>query len=308
MYSYNCFLAHNEVGDSIDSPGISKDEFHDIMLKRQRLLPLSLNATATHDTKRGEDVRARLNVISEIPDRWIKDVRHWMKINRRLKSHINDKAAPDENEEYFIYQTLTGIYPFNQVIDENLLERIEGYLVKALREASINTGWQNPDEQWEVAIKGFMRKILEPQSEFLKSFLPLQKMISEFGINNSLVQITLKTTCPGVPDFYQGTELWDLSMVDPDNRRPVDFNNSMEILKSLIKRSHDNPRQLMGDLYNSRENGHIKLWMSHLLLKELELNPDLFANGKYIPLKVRGSQKNISWHMPGLTRIPGMWL
>lgn len=291
MYSYNCFLAHNEVGDNIDSPGIDTDRFHQLMLRRQKNSPLSMNATSTHDTKRGEDVRARLNVISEIPDYWIKNVKRWMKENRNLKTRINGTEAPGQNEEYFIYQTLTGILPFNQVVDEELLKRLDDYMVKALREAKINTGWDKPDEQYENGVIDFVHRILDPESKFIKSFLPLQKQISDYGITNSLIQLTLKTTCPGVPDFYQGTELWDLSMVDPDNRRLVDFNHPAELLNSLIKRSLEHPGNFMDELYQTKANGHIKLWMSHLLLKERELNPDLFAYGQYLPLKVKGKNK-----------------
>lgn len=291
MYTYNCFIAHNEVGDRIDSPGINKDEFHDIMMKRQRLIPLSLNATSTHDTKRSEDVRSRLNVISEIPELWIKKVNLWIKFNREFKTRINEKYAPDVNEEYFIYQTLAGVFPFDQVIDEDLIKRIEDYLVKAFREAKINTTWNEPDEKYEAAVIDFLHKILASESEFLKSFLPLQIIISDYGIINSLVQVTLKTTCPGIPDFYQGSELCDFSMVDPDNRRPVDFGKPFTILKSLIKRSHEDPGDLMYELYQKKENGQMKLWLTHILLKERELNPDLFAYGQYVPLKVSGKLK-----------------
>ncbi len=292
MYNYNCFIAHNEVGDRIDSPGISIDEFHEIMVKRQRMIPLSLNATSTHDTKRGEDVRARLNVISEIPDEWLKNISHWLKTNKSYKTSVNGRQAPDENEEYFIYQTLTGIFPFDQIIDEDFDRRIKDYLVKAFREAKANTSWNKPDEQYESAVIDFVHKILNPEHEFMKSFLPLQKKICEYGIINSLSQLTMKTTCPGVPDFYQGTEQWDFSLVDPDNRRLVDYSTPSKILMSLIKRSQEKPGNLMDELYLNRENGKIKLWMTHLLLKERELNPELFAYGQYLPLKVSGKYRN----------------
>ena len=222
MYDYNCLIAHNEVGDSMGASGITVNHFHEIMIHRQRQYPLSLNATSTHDTKRGEDVRARLAVLSDIPAQWIKTVNQWFIVNRQLKVRINDKDVPDVNEEYFIYQTLTGILPFNG-LSVQLHSRLNEYLVKALREAKIHSNWNHPDENYENAVVRFVYKLLDPSSLFHNTFIPFQKKIAQFGILNSLSDITLKSTCPGIPDFYQGTELWDFSLVDPDNRRPVNY-------------------------------------------------------------------------------------
>ncbi len=288
MYDYNCFISHNEVGDRIDANGISPSEFHVIMQYRQRTIPYSLNSTSTHDTKRGEDARSLLNVISQIPEEWIKIVDGWIKINRPLKTQVNKREVPDINEEYFIYQTLTGVMPFNGQTDEQLFARINGYLVKSLREAKVNSNWNDPDEVYEKRVCEFVGKILAPGSNFLKTFQPFHDKISAYGVINSLVQLTLKSTCPGIPDFYQGTELWDFSMVDPDNRRPVDFARMGKMLGQLIREKAEHQGDFLQYLYNNRENGRIKMWFSYLLINERKRNPELFVNGQYYPLEVTG--------------------
>lgn len=288
MYNYNCFIAHNEVGDHSASEGISAERYHVLMQSRQRHWPMSMNGTSTHDTKRGEDVRARLNVISEIPEEWIENVKNWMVINASYKSAVKGITAPDPNEEYFIYQTLAGCFPFDGKVDDELLERLDQYLEKSLREAKKNSDWNEVNEEHEKAVKEFTRSILAKNSEFLKSFIPLQRKIAAFGVINSLSQLVLKSTSPGIPDFYQGTELWDLSLVDPDNRRPVDYSKRKKFLKSLLKAEKNDPEKLLRSLYKKPADGRIKLWLSHLLLREIKSNPDLFLHGSYIPLKVRG--------------------
>jgi malto-oligosyltrehalose synthase/4-alpha-glucanotransferase len=286
MYSYNCFIAHNEVGDNIDARGIINADFHELMLKRMKRMPLSINATSTHDTKRGEDVRARLAVISELSGLWIKNVNHWIILNKNLKEEIGGKAVPDANEEYFIYQTLTGVLPFNDC--PGVINRINEYIIKSLREAKVNSDWDNPDEDYEKAVIEFVARLLSSENIFLNSFLPLQKKIAQYGILNSLVQVTLKATCPGIPDFYQGTELWDLSMVDPDNRRPVNYQILESTLKKLLDGKEGNLRDFLLDLYSRKEDGEIKMWLTHLLLQERLQNPDLFIYGEYIPLEITG--------------------
>ncbi|HEX2975859.1 MAG TPA: 4-alpha-glucanotransferase [Bacteroidales bacterium] len=197
------------------------------------------------------------------------------------------KAAPDDNEEYFIYQTLTGVFPFGGVIDDNFLTRIDKYLLKALREAKTNTDWDKPDEDYEQAVISFTRNILKPGSDFLRTFIPFQKKVSDYGVVNSLTQLILKATAPGVPDFYQGTELWDLSMVDPDNRRTVNYE---ERFSQLIKLTYQEeiPENLYHDLFLTRDDGRIKLFLTWQLIAERNADPELFAYGKYLPLQVKG--------------------
>jgi len=222
MYTFNRFIANNEVGDSPEIFGISKDQFHNAMVERHKNWPLTMNATATHDTKRGEDARARLTVLSDIPQEWFSKVREWRSQNNVLSP----------SEEYFIYQTLIGHYSQN---DEDFKNRIAGYLQKMLREAKINSNWIKPNEEYEKRAIDFVFSLLDENGPFLQNFLPFHKEVSEFGTINSLVQLVLKFTCPGVPDIYQGCECWDFSFVDPDNRRPVDYNVRNESLTKSLK-------------------------------------------------------------------------
>ena len=293
MYYYNCFICHNEVGDHSSSGGISAYTYHKLMRSRQKNWPMSMNGTSTHDTKRGEDVRARLNVISELPEEWMNLVKDWMRINETSRKNAGGKIGPDRNEEYFIYQTLTGAMPFNGQHDEEFLSRMDEYLVKALREAKTNSDWNDSDEEYENAVKEFTRQILQDE-RFLKSFLPFQKKISSFGIINSLSQLLLKSASPGIPDYYQGTELWDLSLVDPDNRRPVDYSIREKMLEEIRELHEKDHGKVAGKLWESSEDGRIKLWLTWLLLGERRRDPDLFLHGSYIPLQVTGKySKNV---------------
>lgn len=286
MYTYNRFIGHNEVGDSPEAFGMSAGDFHTAMKTRQESWPLSLNATSTHDTKRGEDVRARLNVITELPEEWTKVVNGWIEQNRDLKQ----SGRPDSNDEYLIYQTLLGSAPMPGQEDENYPERVQEYLTKALREAKQHSNWTEPDEQYEEAAKAFALKLLDSNSAFRKTFDALHKKVADFGIINSLSQTVLKFTCPGVPDVYQGCDLWDLSMVDPDNRRPVDYSVRAQLLEGIESYS-GNATELISGLWQNRYNGQIKLWLTHLLLNERKSSAELFEKGSYIPLKVKGKHK-----------------
>lgn len=291
MYYYNCFIAHNEVGDNPSANGISIQEFHEAMVLRHKNTPLTMNATATHDTKRGEDVRARLNIISEISEKWISHTDLWLDINRKYKTHLNGNAVPDINEEYLIYQTIAGIFPFNCISDEVFITRMDQYLIKSLREAKIHSNWNRPNEAYEKAVLNFTHKLLQPESDFLKSFIPLVQQISNFGIVNSLSQLMLKSTCPGIPDFYQGTELWDFSLVDPDNRRPVDYELRESMLRDLQTSEASDPGRLFSDLYKNAQDGRIKLWYTNKLMLMRKVDPDFFIHATYIPLTVTGKYK-----------------
>lgn len=291
MYRYNCFIAHNEVGDAIDSEGIKKDEFHERMTKRQEQSPLTLNTTSTHDTKRGEDVRARLNILSEMPYEWEEAVARWSEINQPFKKLINNKQAPSPEEEYFIYQTLTGITPIEGTIDKELVDRLEPYMEKVMREAKEHSSWSQVNTEWEEAVKLFIREILKPSHRFTADFLNFHRKVAHYGIFNSLSQLALKCTCPGVPDIYRGNELWDFTLVDPDNRRPVDFGIMHRTLKNLKEHYTLRPGKLYLSLLNNPENGHIKLWLTHRLLRYRKENPSVFTSGEYLPLKVKGIHK-----------------
>ncbi len=291
MYQHSCFIAHNEVGDTPKTEGKTIDNFHAAMLMRQKRWPLTMNTTSTHDTKRGEDVRARLNTISEFPEEWEETVTHWMQINQPFRKKIGDQLAPAPEEEYFLYQTLIGILPFDGTTDKHFLQRVSDYMQKTLREAKIHSAWNAPNEEWENAVRDFIHNIFSPVHDFSQSLLAFHKKISHYGSFNSLSQLTLKCTCPGIPDVYRGTEMWDLTLVDPDNRRPVDFGEMHRTLKNLKEQYSLSPSKLFPSLTNNRENGHIKLWITHRLLRHRKENQSLYSSGEYIPLKVKGIHK-----------------
>ncbi|MGF7042876.1 malto-oligosyltrehalose synthase [Mucilaginibacter lappiensis] len=282
MYTYDRFIGHNEVGDTPLTFGLSADEFHNYMVTRQQQWPLSINATATHDTKRGEGVRARLNVLTDIADDWLNMVTHWQKVNSKYKTN----KVPDANDEYLIYQSIAGSYPMPGEDGDDFHTRMEEYLIKGLREAKLHTQWAEPNELYEASCKKFVDAIIQPESTFMKSFRQLQIKIADYGIINSLAQTVLKFTCPGVPDVYQGCEFWDLSMVDPDNRRPVDYEARAHNLKELMASKTSIDR-----LWTSRYNAGIKLWLTQLLFNERKIDTETFKNGIYIPLKVNGKYK-----------------
>jgi malto-oligosyltrehalose synthase/4-alpha-glucanotransferase len=276
MYTHNRFIGHNEVGDSPASFGLSIENFHELMRERQKLWPGSMNATATHDTKRGEDVRARLNVLSERPDEWIALVKSWQE-----QYEGKETGAPDANDAYLIYQTLAGVISPPGQEQDDLPERMEAYLTKALREAKTHTQWAEPDEQYEKAAIDFTRKLLNPSGEFWKSIDQWQGRIADHFVLNALVQVLLKFTCPGVPDVYQGCELWDFSLVDPDNRRPVDFKKRSDKLHTIRQAKLD-------QLWEVRHDGSLKLWLTDKLLHQRAAMPELFSQGSYIPLATKG--------------------
>lgn len=299
MYTYNAFIAHNEVGDSPGAEGISKNEFHQSMQLRSKNWPLTMNTTSTHDTKRGEDVRARLNVISEMPGEWTKKVEEWRKINKKLKIKEKNIEIPSVNEEFFLYQTLVGFIPHDGVIDDSIIKRFKEYVVKALREAKTNTSWINTNPMYEKHVLEFVDKLLSPRHEFRDSLTSFVGKIADHGMINSLSQLLLKHTCPGVPDTYQGSELWDLSLVDPDNRREVDFVSRFSILKNLLEKNAKEPGKQIENLLKNRNNGEIKLWLTHQLLKLGKEMSLLFSKGEYIPLETKGKYKE---HILGFAR------
>jgi (1->4)-alpha-D-glucan 1-alpha-D-glucosylmutase len=284
FYIYNRLAALNEVGGEPQHFGISVEDFHAQNAQRQRDWPATLLATSTHDTKRSEDVRARILAISEVPQLWRSSLQRWRVINRRLKREVDEASAPDPNEEYLFYQTLLGSWPLGATeATPEYIERIQAYMAKALKEAKMNTSWIQPNEQWDSAMSGFVARVLEPSSKnkFIPAFLPVAEEIARLGAINSLSQVALKLTVPGVPDIYQGTEIWNFSLVDPDNRRPVDYGERREMLASLETAS---PEELLREW----PDGRIKLMLTQRLLRFRRENPLLFQRGSYLPLTVTG--------------------
>ena len=290
FYLYNRLISHNEVGDTPELFGISQDEFHERMIERQALDPYALNATATHDTKRGEDMRVRINVISEIPDEWEENVKHWMKLNEPFVKTRDGVRIPDYNDEYFLYQTLCGAFPMNGEIEENFAERIKEYMTKALREGKKNSNWSAPNQIYEYGVFDFINQILNPDHKFLSEARPFIKKLTNFGMIYSLAQLILKLTVPGVPDTFQGRELWDLSLVDPDNRRPVDYELRKRLLAEMKQEKDE--LQLTRRLLQERENGRIKLYTFFKAINARKANYRLFQDGAYIPGLINGSCKD----------------
>lgn len=294
FYVYNRHLALNEVGGNPGKFGITVDEFHEVNQKQITTWPQKMNATATHDTKRGEDVRARLNVISEIPEEWEKQVKTWSELNRSQKVDVRGKAAPVPNDEYFFYQSLVGAYPFKETENASFVGRVKDYMLKSVREAKLQTAWLRPDTAYEEGFLSFVEKVLEPSesNQFMKEFLPFQKWVAGYGIFNSLSQVLLKYTAPGVPDTYQGTELWDLSMVDPDNRRPVDYEQRISFLKDIKEKAQTDILKLIDELFSTQEDARIKLFLTYRVLQARKENLEVFQKGDYLPVKVSGKFKD----------------
>ncbi|MEM5785797.1 MAG: malto-oligosyltrehalose synthase, partial [Syntrophobacteraceae bacterium] len=292
LYVFNRLISLNEVGGEPFKFGVTLSEFHQYNKKRSEHWPHAMNATSTHDTKRGEDARARINVLSEIPGEWEERLKTWSALNARHKVVLNGAGVPAPNDEYLLYQTLIGSYPFEEADYPGFITRIQEYVIKATREAKVYTGWIKPDTDYEEAFADFVEKILaEPdENEFLKDFGAFHKRISHFGIVNSLSQVLLKTCSPGVPDQYQGTEFWEFSMVDPDNRRQVDYGLRMSSLEKLLSERYD--PQLLKRLMESASDGRIKLFLTCVCLQARKAHRNLFKNGSYIPLEVTGSRSD----------------
>src|SRR5205085_9582514 len=289
FYIYNRLAALNEVGGEPQQFGLSVDAFHQRNLDRHLHWPATLLATSTHDTKRSEDVRARMLAISEIAELWRRSLQRWRTVNRRWKKNVNESEAPEANEEYLLYQTLLGAWPIAnngkplENVGPEYVERIQAYMTKALNEAKLNTSWIQPNEEWLAGTRDFVARILEanPKNKFLPTFLPVAEEIARLGAINSLAQTLLKLTSPGVPDIYQGNEIWNFSLVDPDNRRPVDYQQRRELLASLETAPPE-------ELLRQWPDGRIKLLLTQRLLRLRREHAELFKRGNYVPLTVSG--------------------
>ncbi len=296
FYTWNRFISLNEVGGNPDRFGIGLHEFHSALQLRAKQWPHALTATATHDTKRGEDTRARLNVLSEIPRAWSRAAGQWQAWNLRHKTKVNGSPAPDSNQEYFLYQTLVGTWPLGRRAKpaRDYVERIQADLLKSAREAKEHTGWLDPNEPYEAALRHFISAILDPRRSprFLKDADRLVTQIALPGFCNSLSQTLLKLTIPGVPDIYQGTEFWDFSMVDPDNRRPIDYvqrESSLALLQRAWSRGRPHQAALARKLASKIANPQSKLFVLWRTLQLRAQAPDLFRDGRYEPMSAKGS-------------------
>ncbi|MEO8259461.1 MAG: malto-oligosyltrehalose synthase [Acidobacteriota bacterium] len=317
LYLYNRLLSLNEVGSDPTRFGADPAVLHAWLAERQASWPAALSALSTHDSKRGEDARARINVLSEIPGGWKAAVTTWRTWNRRHRTERQGDFIPDRNEEYLIYQTLVGSWPFDaaEQQSEGYRRRIQDFLIKALREGKVHTSWLVPNEEYEAGVLRFVESILDQRRSplFLPSFTALVGRVAELGIYNSLAQTLIKITAPGVPDFYQGTELWDLTLVDPDNRRPVDY----EARRAMIERldagggsaSRPDPgsgadqseadgrrdadwRPTAAGLLASRTDGRIKLFVIRQALAARARWRDLYEQGEYVALPTTGARRD----------------
>jgi (1->4)-alpha-D-glucan 1-alpha-D-glucosylmutase len=294
FYRYYPLASLNEVGGELDAGGLAPDEFHRLMHRRVEAWPYGMSASSTHDTKRSEDVRARLHVLSETPERWKDAVLLWRQMNRRFVERWDDVPIPDANEEYLLYQTLVGTWPLEPMDDEarqQYCQRIVQYMEKALREAKLHTSWMNPSEEYESLALDFVRKILSPEAAaFQTDLAQFVAEIADAGFVNSLSQLVLKATLPGAPDFYQGTELWDFSLVDPDNRRPIDYAARQAALADAVARSASDLSAYAAEVGEAWPDPRIKLLTTMRSLAVRQRLESLFVSGEYLPLEVRGEQ------------------
>jgi (1->4)-alpha-D-glucan 1-alpha-D-glucosylmutase len=301
FYLYNRLVSLNEVGGHPEHFGTSLVEFHVENEERQHSAPHAMLTTSTHDTKRSEDVRARISVLSEIPDEWRQALTRWSRANANKKTEVNGVPAPDRNDEYLLYQTILGLLheevPGTPEFAQ-LRERIAAYMEKATREAKVHTSWVNPNEEYDAAIQNFVNRVLDDKASkntFLKDIMTFQRRVAFFGQFNALAQLLLKLTAPGMPDIYRGTELWDFSMVDPDNRRPVDYQQRIWLLNALKRRLNqmgDNLVPLARELLDDSADGRIKLYTMHRTLHFRREHADLFKHGSYRTLEAQGEKQD----------------
>lgn len=288
LYVYNRLLALNDVGTEPAAEDMSLADWHRFAAARRERWPDAMNATSTHDTKRSEDVRARLDVLSEHPKQWAACLEEWAAINAPLRVEVDGKRAPDANEEVLLYQTLLGAWPLAERELGAFRERLRGYLVKAAREAREFTSWRAPDPAWEEALCGFAEGLLDARHGFREAFAPMQAMIARQGAQVALAQQLVKLTAPGVPDVYQGTELWDLSLVDPDNRRPVDHTHRVAALARIEARA---PADAARAALDDWQDGRLKMRVTQAALCHRRSHPALYARGDYLPLYADGGRR-----------------
>jgi (1->4)-alpha-D-glucan 1-alpha-D-glucosylmutase len=298
FYVFNRLISLNEVGGDPDRLGTRPEALHAYLQNRQASWPHALSPLSTHDTKRSDDVRSRISVLSEIPDEWRDAVGRWRRMNSELRRRVDDELVPDANEEYFLYQTLVGAWPLETVQCErgaDFVDRIKAYMIKALHEAKVHSSWINPEPDYDQAVLEFVGQILDAKinQSFLDDFQMFHRRVSHLGLFNSLSQTLLKLTAPGVPDTYQGSEIWDFSLVDPDNRRPVDYRQRADMLKQLKSKVAESPGEMVKlcqDLIRDKDDGRVKLFVHYLALSVRRDWPGLLSAGDYFPLICEGAR------------------
>ncbi|HWM88438.1 MAG TPA: malto-oligosyltrehalose synthase [Kofleriaceae bacterium] len=310
LYQYNRLLSLNMVGGEPDPPreSLGAAGFHRHAAAQVERWWGGLMATSTHDSKRSEDVRGRLHVLAEIPDAWQRALWRWHRFNQPHRAQVGEGMAPDANEELFLYQTLVGVWPLDPSEESRFRERLERYLVKAAREAKVHTSWTKVDEAYEAALVGFAAAILDParSPEFLADFRRMIERVALHGAVNDLAQLALKLGAPGVADFYQGTELWTLTMVDPDNRDPVDLAARARLLADLDAREARGRAGLCAALCRDWRSGEIKAYVTSRGLRARREHAALFQRGEYIPLETAGVRAE---HLLAFARrLDGEWL
>jgi (1->4)-alpha-D-glucan 1-alpha-D-glucosylmutase len=313
FYRYNVLIPANEVGGDPSRLGVTPELFHEANRMRQRRHPLEMTATSTHDTKRGEDARARISAISELHTEWRRGVSEWMRVNARNRTKIHGQWAPDRNDEYLFYQSLVGAWPPGsidgpppQTAPGDLAPRLVAYMKKAVREAKVHTSWIDEDPAYGEAVERFVDRTLQGQTapRFFASFLPFLRRIAPLGMINSLAQLVLKMASPGVPDTFQGSELWNFDLVDPDNRRPVDFERRRQMLESLqplidrVESGQTIDRDIV-DLVRDWHDGRIKLFLTACALRYRRTHASLLQSGEYLPIAGEGEAAD---HVMGFAR------
>lgn len=288
FYRYFPLSSLNEVGGDPSEFGVTVDEFHSKNVEIAKDWPNTMLASSTHDTKWSEDSRARLDVLSELPEEWNAAINRWSRKNRRFKTRVGAKLYPTRNDEYLMYEALLATLPSHpHSISSQFVDRLASYMRKASKEEKRETDWIDSDPVYDLALEKFVRKVLDFRNrEFLDDLNPLFSRVKTFGFYNSLSQLLLKLTCPGVPDIYQGCETWNLRMVDPDNRSPVDFNALINNLRSISRET--NSRDLARSLFSRYENGLIKMYLVRSILGFRKQNENLFNFGEYIPIRTSG--------------------
>jgi (1->4)-alpha-D-glucan 1-alpha-D-glucosylmutase len=297
FYQYMPLLSSNEVGCHPETAVVSVEHFHRDNLDRRRNWPKAMTTTTTHDTKRSEDVRARINVLCEVPHLWRKAVNQWSRLNRRFHREVDGQRAPSHNDEWLFYQTLVGMWPTTPPKPEeygDLIGRLQNYMEKATREAKLRTSWINPNVAYDEAMREFVAAVLSPQhnKKFLAEFQRFQELVVDWGMYTALSQLVVRLMSPGIPDVYQGQEAWDFSLVDPDNRRPVDYQSRQNWLNELCERSganEESQRVLAGELARTPRDPRLKVYATSRLLHLRRNEPQLFEEGEYVPLEVQGA-------------------
>jgi len=293
FYLYNPLISHNEVGDLPCVLGIPVGGFHEKMQQRHNANPLSLNSTSTHDTKRGEDARIRINVLSELTDEWTTLVTHWQQINAPFKKRVKEVQAPVFNDEYFLYQSIVGGFPEDLNTNDEGKDRLKWFYTKALRESKFFSTPSRPDDDYEKACMEFIDALFDPSHAFLSSIVPFVRKVKLYAEIYSLSQVVIKSTAPGIPDFYQGSELWDLSYVDPDNRRQVNYDLRKDLMSELIENEKQSVEDVLCWSQNKLLIGGQKMFTTRTILQYRKANNSLFIEGEYIPLEIEAGKRKV---------------